>query len=233
MNTRLLLLLLGLCACGPKDEPPAPSPSASSLPEPPPPPAPEPDRWTHGLDVATSKLQWTAVKNGDTPVSGTLVIGQGALQVTPTDLSLTRATARVDLWTAQSGDPLRDGRLTKTFFEAGDQPTGSAAIRIREVVIEPKVLDLGQTGKGTAKFTVTLKQGQFDGSLPIHVERPDGERWHVTTTEPTPVSIAGMGLSARLAALVTECAHKSIDDGVLVGLDLWFVPLTATPPAPQ
>jgi hypothetical protein len=226
-----LLAALFLVACG-GGEPSTPAPSPT--PEPPPPApqiSPAAPVWTHVLDAADPKLTWTSKKNGDTAVPGTLQLASGELRIDPTDLATTTGTLVVELKGTASGDAVRDERLVRTFFQAAEPDRAQARVELDRVALEPKVIEVGQSAQGSAHYVLHLGPGKVEGEIRIAVERPDAERWAVRATEPATVSIAGLGLSTQLQALVTECGHKSVDDAVQIGAELVFVPKAPTAPA--
>ena len=230
MRFSLACLVAGLAipfaSCG-ADTPTAPDVAApvAMTPAPPPPSLPpSQDRWSVSVDGSSSKITWTAMKNGGTPVSGTLSVVDGGLAVTPADLGTTDGALKVDLSHVDSGDALRDQRLIETFFGSNQDDGASAKVEVVEVNVEPKAIEIGQTARGTARFALLMKQGKVDGVAKIAIERPDPNRWHVTTSEPALLSVASLGLGPNLAALIQACGHKSVEDGVNVSLDLLFGP---------
>ena len=63
--------------------------------------------------------------------------------------------------------------------------------------------------------SVTLK-------APVTVARVDANTWTVATEIDAMLSIKDLGFSDPLAALITLCAHQSVDDAVAITANLTF-----------
>ena len=220
----LTVALTGLVACGGSTEPEAPADSPSQAAPAPAatPEAPAARADSVVLDPALSTVTWTSIKNGDAPVAGTFTKVSGGLALTAADLSATTGTFTFDLSGVDSGLELRDQRISEVFFEAAPDAAKTATVTLTKLVVDAAQLEPGSSTTGTADMTLAVSQGSAAVQAHVAIKRTDENTWTVVTHEDATVSIKSLGLGTTLDALMTLCAHNSVDDGVAIGLNLTF-----------
>ncbi len=226
----LAAALPAFAGCGDSSEPaPAPTP-AEAPPEPTPEPEATPDpgaeqtrpAFSVVLDPAASTLEWTSIKNGDAPVKGKLTKLGGGLALTAADLTATTGTLTVDLSGVDSAEPVRDSRIAETFFGVAPDAARSATVSLASLTAENPTLEPGAETTGSATFTVGLDGTDVSVEAPVRIARKDADVWTVATSETVSLSIADLGLSAGLTALIELCGHESVEDEVAVAASLTF-----------
>jgi len=192
-------------------------------------PAAEPDKpaqpveirghFTVVSDEHTSRVTWTAVKNGDAKVVGDFTRIAGGLFLDPADLSKMDGTFDVHLGDIDSKNPLRDANISELLFGAGEKGA-TAIVEIRKVSPAKTTLAVGESTAATAEFNLGLKSGAVPGTAEVMLTNAGEGRWKVASTKPIMLSLEKLSLSAAAEALRVRCAHQSIGDGVELSLAL-------------
>ena len=211
----LLFLSLFACASQPiinNDAPDATAPSAVE------PSAPEEAPATEEAPAHASTkvslqgdLSFISVKNGDTPVPGTIVGFEGVADVSPEvngEMAL-EGVLKIPLTALSTNLDLRDQRIQETFFDVKTTPV--ALFHLKKMS-HPK--------PGTAGMWIdgTLEIGPYKQDVRGHFRATQGEGGvqNLESGEAMIISVAALGMSERLQNLITLCAHKSIGDSIEV-----------------
>lgn len=197
-----------------------------NLEPPPPPPAPRVTALT--LPVG-GQVDVETIKNGSAPVSGSFAGVSGEVTIAG-DWSGVDGDVSVDLSSWDSGLELRDDRVKNTFFDLAAHGTATFALATVDGLPDGGPAETG------SPVTVTGKLGLNGVEVDTTVQAtltPAGDGYTLATTEAFQVGIAAHGLGDRLQALITECAHESVDDGVAVSLALTLGDVPAPEPAGQ
>jgi polyisoprenoid-binding protein YceI len=171
-------------------------------------------------DEHTSRVTWTALKNGDAKVEGDFTRIAGGLFLDPADLSKMDGTFDVHLGDIDSKNPLRDANISELLFGAGDKAPATAIVEIRKVSPAKTTLAVGESTSATAEFNLGLRSGAVPGTAEVTLTRVEEGRWRVASSKPIMVSLEKLSLSAAAEALRVRCAHQSIGDGVELSLAL-------------
>lgn len=230
----LAVALPALVACGESDPAPAPE-AAPDAPSEPANAAPGPEAtpdasdsaertsdFSVTLDAANSSVKWTAIKNGDAPVAGKFSKLTGGLVLTAADLGATTGELTIDLSGIDSGVDLRDTRIAEAFFGVAPDVAKKATVTLSALLLEETTLEPGATTKGSAMVNLAFDSASVTLKAPVTVARVDANTWTVATEIDATLSIKELGFSDPLAALITLCAHQSVDDAVAITANLTF-----------
>lgn len=169
------------------------------------------------LDAAKSRVGYESYKNGNLPVKGKFdkVGGYAVLGATP------QLHFWADVLSLNSGDPVRDARLLKLFFEVekpenalitfeADSLTGlkDGAVPAGGGVIEAK----GKLGMHGKTVPMTLKLKLAPGAGP--------GAWKASLAEETLLPFDPHALAEPLKALLAACNHKTMGSSVKLEFDL-------------
>jgi len=170
--------------------------------------------------IGDSLLTMTAVKDGNIPVKGSLVLSQGRVQKTSAgDWQL---VVGFDPKSFNTGLPLRDQRVRDIFFQVATPSFD--AIRFESTDIADAVVQSVKGGveqaltvKGTLFFAGQQKEVSFQALLKL-----ENGLISVTNQEPILISIAAWGLEPAKQALMLVCNHREIQDAVQVAFSVKF-----------
>jgi hypothetical protein len=171
-------------------------------------------------DEHTSRVTWTALKNGDAKVVGDFTRIAGGLFLDPADLSTMDGTFDVHLGEIDSKNPLRDANISELLFGAGDKAPATAIVEIRKVSPAKTTLEVGESTTASAEFNLGLKSGAVSGTAEVTLSHVEEGRWKVVSSKPIMLSLEKLSLSASAEALRARCAHQSIGDGIELSLSL-------------
>jgi polyisoprenoid-binding protein YceI len=157
------------------------------------------------------ELSFISVKNGDTPVAGTLVgfSGSAAVGAGEEGLMSLDGVLEIPLAGLSTGLPIRDDRIRDSFFHIQEVPTARFTL---ERMQHPKPGTAGMWIEGR------LEIGAFSQPVRGHfraTSNADGSL-SLESGEAMVLSISQLGMGERLTALMSLCGHKSIDDSVEV-----------------
>lgn len=155
--------------------------------------------------VTAGSVDLVQIKNETAEVPASI---QGVTGTVDLEAGTGELTIPVRAW--DSGLELRDNNVRGTFFQATEHPT--ATFSLTSLVLED--------GAGTAKGTLTLFSGSVPVEASVKVSTDDAGVTTVKTTAPFSVSIADLGLSDNLTALIKLCAHQSVTDAVKASVTL-------------
>ncbi len=171
-------------------------------------------------DEHTSRVSWTALKDGNEKVVGDFTHIAGGLFLDPTDLSKMDGTFDVHLGDIDSKNPLRDANISKLLFGVGAKAPVTAIVEIRKVTPAKTTLAVGESTTASAEFNLGLKSGAVRGTAEVTLTHVEEGRWKIVSSKPIMLSLEKLSLSAAAEALRTRCAHQSIGDGVELSLAL-------------
>ena len=209
---RNLLLLLPLAACSSSMTPPSAPPGAVSPEEQAPVSKPaEPAGAESASAIFEGQIEFVSLKNGDSPVPGTIrgITGSSPAVLGDDGVTSLGGVVTIPLTAIDTALEIRDQRVMDTFFHAQETPTAS---------LELKQMKLPSSDAGGMWIDGTLQIGPFAQDVRGHFrgERQEDGSWSIESGEPMIVSISSLGMGERLMALMTLCGHKSIDDSVEV-----------------
>ncbi|MCP5464439.1 MAG: hypothetical protein H7A33_05375 [Deltaproteobacteria bacterium] len=178
---------------------------------------------TQSLKIDASMLMAKTIKNGDTPVSGSLNFSKG--NVVWMGEQFKEASAHLSLASWNSSLALRDQRVRDIFF--GVSQFGDDQL---EISFFPKgKINLTELQGDEAKLVhgdVAIRfRGKLDLKRPaaVFVSKNQEGNLVVEIKDPVTVSISKLGLSQPLDKLIEICAHKSVDDQVEITGRLEFI----------
>ena len=171
-------------------------------------------------DEHSSRISWTAIKNGAAKVVGEFTRIAGGLFLDPTDLSKMDGTFDVHLGDIDSKIPLRDANIAQFLFGAAPDKLSTAIVEIRKVTPVKTTLAVGESTTASVEFTLGLISGAVQGTAEVTLTRAEEGRWKVTSTKPIMLSLDKLNLTQAAEALRARCAHQSIGDGVELQLAL-------------
>ena len=178
--------------------------------------------------AVTGSVGIVSVKNRNNEDPGAPVAGalEPSGELTVTDLAtLSGIDGRVvvPISTFDSENPVRDERIQRTFFEMAEHPeiafefAGVDGVRDGGLVVD-------QAAEVTVSGRITMHGQSQDVRVAMQATRSASGATRLTTPEPFVVSIASFGMGDQLQALITECAHASVEDAVQVTVDLTLTP---------
>jgi polyisoprenoid-binding protein YceI len=155
--------------------------------------------------VSAGTIQLVQIKNETAPVAATIAGVTGSVDLAAGTGEL---TIPVRVWT--SGLEIRDNNVRDTFFGAVEHPTATFTLSSLALT----------DGAGQAKGTLALYSGSVPVEAAVKVSTDADGTTKVETTTPFSVSIAALGLSESLVALMKLCSHASVNDAVEVSVTL-------------
>ncbi|RMG11804.1 MAG: YceI family protein [Deltaproteobacteria bacterium] len=166
-----------------------------------------------------TRIGYVSYKNEKLPVSGYFAeaYGFGVFGKSPT------ARLVINPLSLDSGDPVRDRKLEKLFFELGK---GENA----RFVFEASKIDgalpteAGQKTKVTLSGTLTLHGTKHPLTLPFEVNKAADGYVARLATDPFLLGFADFGLIEPLKALMKSCNHAAMGTSAKLDLTLRLVP---------
>jgi hypothetical protein len=174
------------------------------------------------FQVSGGSVKATAIKNGTAPVMGTFSGIRGSLKMggTPAVQTLT-AHLEIALESYDSALELRDDRVKSLFFDVAKH--GTAHVALESVDPLPAgAFPIGATVEIAMKGTLSLHGATVPVETLLAFRRPTPISLEAKTITPVSVSIAALGMNGPLQALIKECAHASVEDGIAIDADLAF-----------
>lgn len=170
------------------------------------------------LDTAKSRIGYVSYKNGELPVPGYFTRAEGFAVIGD---DRPQVLVAIDVPSINSGNPVRDAKLLKLFFQVGEGDNG--AMRYTADVAGWKRHDLpqqeGQSTETTLKGDLTLHGVSHAVEVPLKVTRTkDG--WHASLARPVLLPLSPFALVDPLRSLMVSCNHKSMGDAVALQFDL-------------
>ena len=170
------------------------------------------------LDGKASRVGYESYKNGSLPVKGALedVRGYAVLGAKP----------ELHVWanalTVNSGDPIRDARLKKLFFEIEIGDNGVLSFDSTAIKGLPPDGKLPETGKLQIDVDGQLKLHGLSAplSLPLLLEKQTDGTWKASLAAETLLQLEPFSLVAPLKQLMVACNHKSMGAAVKLEFDL-------------
>ena len=169
------------------------------------------------LDAATSRVGYESYKNGNLPVKGKFntVGGHAVLGAQPS------LHFWADVLSLNSGDPVRDARLLKLFFEA--EKPGNAVLRFEADALtglaDGKIPAGGGLVKASGKLTLHGVSTPMTLGFKLTPGKAPGQ-WKAALAEETLLPFAPHALADPLKALLVACNHKSMGSSVKLEFDL-------------
>jgi hypothetical protein len=161
--------------------------------------------------VFEGDLSFISVKNGDTPVLGTLAGFSGSAVAGPEEDGIIplKGTLQIPLNTLSTELELRDQNILNAFFGVEANPVAFFELK-----------RMSHPAPGTAGMWIdgSLKIGPFSMDVRGHFRATtatDGSQ-NLESGEAMILSISELGMGERLASLIALCQHKSVDDSVEV-----------------
>lgn len=156
-------------------------------------------------------LSFISVKNGDTPVAGSILGFKGVAEVSPEingEMAL-KGTIKIPLSSLSTELELRDQRIQETFFDVNANP---------EALFHLKRMSHPKPGTAGMWIDGTLEIGPFKQEVRGHFRATQGEDGvqQLESGEAMIVSIRALGMNERLAKLITLCGHESVGDSIEV-----------------
>lgn len=217
--TLLAVLALGAACAQPEPAPPPPSAAVTVAVEEAAPPvrAALVQRGAH-----VPRLEWVAVKNVDKPVHGIFEALDGAITLSPGDLSTVTGRIEVQLESIESGKYRRDNNVRGILFGIAEGVAGAGTVEIVSLVPETSALEVGDTTAAVAGLNVTLRDVTTPWQANVEITRETRRRWAVTTAEPVALSMDSLGLGPHVTALKAVCEHESLNDLITITTRLVF-----------
>lgn len=169
------------------------------------------------LDAAKSRVGYESYKNGNLPVKGKFD-NVGGYAVLGADPAL---HFWADVLSLNSGDPVRDARLLKLFFEADKPENAMLSFQADSLT----GLKDGAVPPGGGVIEAKGKFGMHGKSVPLtlKLKLSPGEgagAWKATLAEETLLPFDPHALAEPLKALLVACNHKSMGSSVKLEFDL-------------
>lgn len=177
--------------------------------------------YDYKMDVSSSEVRLTTVKDEGVKVKGFLNFKSGELDFTKSpQLKLT-----IDMTTWNSGLKLRDDRVQNIFFDVASKVNQTAELIVYKID-QDKHIQKALADKQMYMGSVSAKL-KFNGKT-INVRpmlkigfMPNG-KLKASTTKPFEVKISELGLDENLKKLMLVCGHKNIEDVVEINVVTTF-----------
>lgn len=173
------------------------------------------------MDVSSSEVRLTTVKNGDIEVKGFLNFKSGHLDFTKSP----QLKLEVDMTTWNSGLKLRDDRVQNTFFDVATKANQTATLVI-EMVDQAKHIQDAIKAKEMYMGSISGKVKYYGQTLNIRplfkIQTSADGVVTASTTKPFEIKISDLKMNDNLKKLMVLCAHESIDDIVKINVVATF-----------
>jgi hypothetical protein len=171
-------------------------------------------------------LRVIATKNETVEVAAVVGEMRGYLQVADAEKwTALDGSVTVPLSSWNSENELRDARILETFFQADQHPEARLLFAGIEGV-DPSLLRTVEGSPALVQGRLEVAGGWVPVEAPVRIALAGGDgEFLVESVEPVSLSIQGLGLSDRLAALVTLCGHQSVLDTVSVEISAVLKPV--------
>ena len=167
------------------------------------------------IDRDNSRVGYVSYKNRDLPVSGFFegVWGFARFGDRPSFQLI------IDPLSLNSGDPVRDRKLLKLFFELEDSKHAELVFKGSEIIGDLPAKQ-GETTQVTLKGTLTLHGRSIGLELPFNVSHHDKRYEAAPVDRDLLLHLAPAGLIEPLKALMASCNHSAMGDAVKLDIDL-------------
>jgi len=182
----------------------------------------------YSLDSAASKVGFISFKNTDLSVPGSIKAFGGFASLG--QKSEQRLSFWANLLSLDTGNPGRDARLKKLFFQVEEKENGQLRFEATKIdgLEEGLPTELGAAVTVQIAGKLSLHGAKLPFSFPLKIVRQatgEGEaaRWKGELPTSTLLPFLGHDLLAPLEALMKACNHKSIGSSVELFFDLSLV----------